>query len=525
MTTKKYFRSAHHVLMFLCCWAGVLHAQQLKIDSGVVEGKTSGDVRAFLGIPYAVPPTGDLRWKAPVPAAKWKGVRKTVEFGARCMQGPIFPDMVFRDPGPSEDCLTLNVWTTARKQGAKLPVMVWIYGGGFQSGGTSEPRQDGSSLAKQGVVVVSMNYRVGIFGFLVLPELIKESAHHAAGNYGLLDQLAALDWVHRNISAFGGDPGNVTIFGESAGSFSVSALMASPLAKGLFHRAIGESGAAFGSNSLPSLPAEARAQKDLEFVTNAVHANNLTELRALPAKTLLDFVLKPATDNDRTRFDECVDGYFLPDSVPAIFAAGKQSQVPLLAGWNHDEGSFAVMNESPDSAIADFTAMVKKEFGDKAQEVLALYPATSNDIARRSMEDLAGDRFIAWSTWRWLEAQRTTGNSPVYRYRFDLAPPATEDKSASMGAYHSAEIPYVFGSFDVDKSHPWRAEDRALSAQMQKFWSNFAKTGNPNGQGVPEWPQYQSAGEWPVMFLNVESKASPDQHRDRYLFLTRVWSK
>lgn len=523
MSTKISVRVARRTVLFLFSWAAVIQAQQVRIESGVVEGKTAGGVRAFLGIPYAIPPVGDLRWKAPMPPAKWTGIHKAVQFGPRCMQGPIFPDMVFRDSGPSEDCLTLNVWTTANKKGANLPVMVWIYGGGFQAGGTSEPRQDGQSLAKQGVIVVSMNYRLGIFGFLVLPELMKESAHHSAGNYGLLDQLAALEWVRRNISAFGGDPGNVTIFGESAGSFSVSALMASPLAKGLFHRAIGESGAAFGSNSLPSLPVAARAQKDLEFVTNIVHAKNLGELRAMPAGTLQDLVLKPATGDDRTRFDQCVDGYFLPEPVPEIFASGRQNQVPLLAGWNRDEGSFAVMKEAPDRAMEDFTTMVKKDFGDKSGELLALYPASSNQIARRSMEDLAGDRFIAWSTWRWMEAQKTTGNSPVYRYRFDLAPPPTADKPASMGAYHSAEIPYVFGSLDVDQSHPWRAEDRVLSAQMQKFWSNFAKTGNPNGQGVPKWPEYQSGGGWPVMFLGVEVKAGPDQHRDRYLFLTTIW--
>ena len=237
---------------------------EIKTRSGKVEGKLAGPVRVFLGIPYAAPPVGDLRWKPPVPAANWKGVRKATEFGSRCMQSDVFGDMVFRDPGGSEDCLTLNVWTFAKSPNAKLPVMVWIYGGGFVAGGTSEQRQDGTVLAQQGVVVVSMNYRLGMFGFFVHPELVTESGRNSAGNYGLLDQVAALHWVQDNIAEFGGDPGNVTIFGESAGSFSVSALMASPLAKGLFHKAIGESGGAFFSSGLSFEPLAEREEKDSE---------------------------------------------------------------------------------------------------------------------------------------------------------------------------------------------------------------------------------------------------------------------
>src|SRR6266496_4045401 len=319
---------------------GASSAPQVKTDSGIVEGKEVGPVRAFLGIPYAAPPVGDLRWKPPAAVAKWTGVRKATEFGARCLQGKVFGDMNFRDAAGSEDCLFLNVWLPAKAAGAKLPVMVWIYGGGFVAGSTSEARQDGTNLAQQGVVVVSMNYRLGIFGFFVHPELAKESGRNAAGNYGLLDQLAALHWVHDNIAEFGGDPENVTIFGESAGSFSVSAQMASPLAKGLFQKAIGESGGAFYSGGLSFEPLSVREEKDLKTVSAKLGVSTLAELRAIPAQKLLDAFAPPQSQG--FDFGPDVDGYFLPELVPAIFAAGKQNDVPLLAGWNHDEGSFEV---------------------------------------------------------------------------------------------------------------------------------------------------------------------------------------
>ena len=257
-------------------------------DDGPIRGTTVGQMQAFLGLPYAAPPVGDLRWRVPQPVAKWSGVRKATEFGQHCMQGKVFGDMVFHDPGASEDCLTLNLWVPDKHVDPKLPVMVWIYGGGFVAGTTSEARQDGYHLAQQGVIVVSMNYRLGVFGFLVHPELAKESGHNSAGNYGLLDQLAALAWVHDNIAAFGGDPGNVTIFGESAGSFSVSAQMASPLAKGLFQKAIGESGGAFSHTGIPFEALSARAEKDAKLVQDKLGASTLPELRAIPAEKLLE---------------------------------------------------------------------------------------------------------------------------------------------------------------------------------------------------------------------------------------------
>jgi len=488
---------------------------QVKIDSGTIEGKMQGPTRTFLGVPYAAPPVGELRWKPPAPAASWGGVRSAATFGSHCMPGPVFGDMVFHDAGGSEDCLTLNVWTPAKDAAAKLPVMVWIYGGGYVAGSTSEGRQDGQFLAQHNVVVVSMNYRLGIFGFFTLPELATESGRNAAGDYGLLDQVAALQWVQRNIASFGGDPGNVTIFGESAGSFSVSALMASPLAHGLFDKAIGESGAMFSSSGLPFKTLAEREQQDSDFAARALGTKSLQELRAIPAQKMLDGTWK-------TRFAPDVDGYFLPESAPAIFAAKKENLVPLLAGWNRDEGSFEVSADHP-ATRETMKALATKEFGGKADEFLRLYPADTDEVAKRSMEDFAGDRFIAWSTWRWLEAVATAGKVPVYRYRFDRSLPNDTKDKPGLGAYHSAEIEYVFGTLDSKSARRWTKEDREISALMQKYWVNFARSGDPNAPGLPQWPLYRAAGDWPVMHFNAESATEKDALRPRYLFLSGAW--
>jgi para-nitrobenzyl esterase len=506
------------IVIFVACSAIAVRAAsqpKVTIDSGTIKGKSHGNVSAFLGIPYAAPPVGDLRWKPPMPVAAWSGTRDATEFGSRCMQGAVFSDMIFRDPGISEDCLYLNVWSAA-KHGAKLPVMVWIYGGGFVAGASSEPRQDGSNLAKHGVVVVSMNYRLGVFGFFAHPELAAKSGRNAAGNYGLLDQVAALEWVKRNIAQFGGDPANVTIFGESAGSFSVSALMASSLTKGLIHKAIGESGAAFSSSGLRFEPAAVIGPRHAKFAEESLGAKTLAEARAVPAQKLLE-AATDATKGGAFQFGPDVDGYFLPDSVPAIFAAGKQNDVPLLAGWNRDEGSFNVQKDKP--TVAGLKEYAAKTYGDKADEFLKLYPAADDDQALRSMEDAAGDQFIAFSTWRWLEAQKKAGKSPVYRYRFDMSHPTDAKRPPNAGAYHSAEIEYVFAQLDPENWVSWRPEDRALSEAMQKYWSNFAKTGDPNGEGLPKWPPYEASSGWQVIHLNTQIRAESDTFRDRYLFL------
>jgi para-nitrobenzyl esterase len=495
------------------CGANVVHTA-----SGAVEGtaSTDGKIQIYKGIPYAAPPIRDLRWQPPKPAAQWEGVRKATAFGARCMQAKIYDDMVFRDDGPSEDCLNLNVWTPAASATDRLPVMIWIYGGGFQAGGTSEPRQDGEALARKGVVVVSMNYRLGIFGFFAHPELTKESNHHASGNYGLMDQSAALRWVHDNIAAFGGDPAKVTIFGESAGSISVSDQMASPLSKDLFARAIGESGGVFSYTNPP--PSLEDTEKTGEQFAAAAGAKSLKDLRAISAKELLDDAMK-----DRSmRFWPSVDGYFLPEHPWKIYAEGKQAHVPLLAGWNTDESTYRGILGNAEPTKENYIAKLQETLGkEKADEILKNYPASDDAQAKQSAGQLAGDRFIAYSTWKWLEEQtRTAGNVPVYRYHFEQAPPMPEGEP-SHGAYHSADIEYVFQTIDWKKLS-WTADDRKLSDLISTYWTNFAKTGDPNGAGLPSWPIYNQSTNYAVMHLNANPAASPDNTRDRYLMIDRM---
>lgn len=496
-------------------------ATGVRTAAGVVEGeKLATGVYTFKGVPFAAAPVGPLRWKAPQPVAKWSGVRPAREFGARCMQTRVFDDMVFRDEEASEDCLYLNVWTPAPSKSEKRPVMVWIYGGGFTAGATSEPRQDGENLAKKGVVLVSMNYRLNIFGFFSHPELAAESGHNSAGNYGLMDQLAALQWVKANIAAFGGDPGNVTIFGESAGSFSVCAQMASPLARVLFHRAIGESGSFLNTAVLPAKPLAESMKADAKFA-ESIGAPTLEALRAKPAAELLAAAMKPGAT---TRFAPNIDGYFLPRDPGAVFADGQQNHVPLLAGWNGQEGFLSDPKPTPES----FAAQLHKQFGDKAGEMLKLYPAATPEEAMRSTLDLSGDMFIAFSTWKWLEAHRKTGQSPVYRYRFDQAPPPPvgtppDSPQAQRGAYHSAEIEFVFNVLP-SKNLPWRPEDQKVSDLVSSYWVNFAKSGDPNGAGLPKWPAFTDSNREVMQFLNGAS-AMPEPHRERYEFLDSMGHK
>jgi para-nitrobenzyl esterase len=481
----------------------------IKTHQGKVRGKSINEekVRAFLGIPYAAPPLGPLRWKAPAPAAKWKSVRDATNYGARCMQGHPFEDMVFQDAGENEDCLYLNVFTPAgAKTKSKLPVMFWIHGGGYRGGSGSEPRHDGDFLPAKDVVLVTINYRLGVFGFLATATLAQE-AGGSTGNYGLMDMIAALRWVQQNITQFGGDPANVTIFGESAGSFAVSTLMASPLAQGLFAKAIGESGGAMNVGAPDTRTLADREQRNQEWV-NTLGVSSLAELRTLPAAT----ILAAATAKDAPSFSAVVDGTVLTEPVAETYAAGKQARVPLLAGWNRDEGGPL---RQPMTADA-WQKNAAKLFGDDAQSFLALYPDDTDEQSERSAIDYDGDTFIAFGTWKWIEAQVKTGDAPVYRYHFELPAPPSEFHPSSY-AFHSDDIEYVFGTLDTRPGAVWRPEDRKLSDEMMDYWTNFAKTGDPNGPGLPEWPRYDKTDE--VMHLDADSKASPDTTRARYEFL------
>ena len=514
------------LFILICALAGSAVAEPVRIDSGLIEGATSGNkpvIRIFKGIPYAAAPVGNLRWREPQPVAPWTGVRSTTTFGPHAMQGHLFSDMEFRDAGQSEDCLFLNVWTPAASAGKKLPVMVWIHGGGFQAGSGSEPRQDGEQLAKLGVVVVNINYRLGVFGFLAHPELTQESGHNASGNYGLLDQVAALRWVQRNIAAFGGDPKNVTIFGESAGSFSVCGLMATPLARGLVQRAIGESGGMFHTAFRPKEDdsLQSNEARGMQFA-NALGAKSLAELRALPA----DAVLQASLASGSPSFREIIDGYVFKKAVSAIFAAGEQSHVPLLAGWNSDEVRVYQTFGSKRPTRDSFVAQVREQFGAAADAALKLYPASNDNEAVLSAGDLADDLFIGYSTWKWIEAHRTSGTSPVYRYLFEEPVPPVPGTvvngavptAKDIGARHAGEIEYVFGQLDTVNS-AWQPADHKISAAMMKYWTNFARTGNPNGPGLPKWPRYKAAAGNPVLHLGTNIHAEPETRRARWEFL------
>ena len=500
-----------------------IEVRAIQIENGKLLGVVSADLKviAYKGIPFtAQPPVEELRWRPPQPVGRWKKVLFARDFGSHCLQSGSYPDMVFHDPGPSEDCLTLNVWAPydakPPKKSPNLPVMVWIYGGGFTTGGTSENRQDGEFLAHRGVIVVSMNYRLGIFGFFAHSELTGESANHTSGNYGLMDQAAAIAWVRRNIVAFGGDPANITVFGQSAGSQSVSALMASPILNGAFTKAIGESGAEFPAAGR-SLPTREQAEQVYSaWAERTFGSSKLFYLRQLPA----DELLKAAMAQTAPRFGPIVDGYFLPDTLPNIYEDGKQARIPLLAGW--------VANERPPSmapAPDAFRAQARTQFAADADKFFAVYPVSTGAEAARSSADYASDQFIAFPTWAWLEAQTKTGNAPVYRYFFDLPSPGDRNHPASYGAFHSDDIEYVFGALDARPGMHARSEDRALSELMQQYWTNFAlKTGDPNGpEPIPKWPVYNAGDDWEVMHLDATPTAEPDSLRPRYLFLDSHW--
>jgi para-nitrobenzyl esterase len=472
---------------------------QAKTTAGVVQGEAVGDIGEFKGIPFAAPPVGDLRWQAPQPVQPWQGARQTVAFGPACMQGPILAQMGSTATA-SEDCLYIDVWTPANAATDKLPVLAWIYGGGFNSGATSVPMYDGANFAHQGVVFVSLSYRVGPFGFLATPELSAESGH-GSGNYGLLDLVAGLRWVHDNIAQFGGDPGKVTIMGHSAGSMAVSELVASPLTRGLFRAAIGESGAdfappgEFAGTTMATLPqAEASGARWLA----GLGAHSLAEARAIPAARLEQAQRGPGAP----RFFPPLDGYVLPAPEYALWQRHAYNDVPVLIGTTSDEA--AVFGGRRTVTPEAFEKQVRDGYGAKADAILAAYSHATDAQATRAAKDLASDTMFHWNMFTWATLQTQGGKSPAYAYWFNRPTAADPD-----GSGHGSEVPLVFANEDHRAGRPgWTDEDRALSHELHSYWVNFAKTGDPNGPGLPRWPKFQP-GKTTVMALGKDNKPIP----------------
>jgi para-nitrobenzyl esterase len=448
--------------------------------NGKVEGYTKENLRIFKGIPFAAPPVGELRWKAPQPVQNWTGIKKCTDFSASPIQNKPAPFYCWTEefiakPEPlSEDCLYLNIWTTAKSTKAKQPVMVWIYGGGLNSGSANCDIYDGEEISKKGIVFVSINYRVGVMGFMAHPELSKESGYNASGNYGFLDQIAALKWVQRNIAAFGGDPSNVTILGQSAGAFSVNALIASPLAKGLFHKAIPQSGGLLSRMLSQDL---ANAEKQGNKFMELARASSITDLRKLSAEE----IQKLSNNQAAGRFGVTMDGYVLPTNILEHFQNGKHNQVPIMTGWVTGDGG---LMGAPKTNVEDYKKEVQTKYGAKADEFLSIFPAATDEEAKEAKlkQSLMG---FAGMPSHLLAIYNT---KPAYLYQFSHVPP-DKPNFPNYGAFHTSEVPYALHTLHTWQ-RPWQALDKEIENTMSSYWVNFAKTGNPNGEGLPEWKTY-----------------------------------
>ncbi len=477
------------LLLLLAATPGWAEAAPVKTTAGLVQGVAEKDLVVYRGIPFAAPPVGELRWRPPAPAEKWDGVRRADKFGPDPYQGD-------GGEGVSEDCLYVNVWTPAKSPDEKLPVLVWIYGGGFSFGSTSTPVHNGEHLARKGVVLVSINYRVGSIGFLAHPELSAESPQRVSGNYGLLDQIAGLRWVRDNVAAFGGDPDRVTIFGESAGGISVSMLCASPEAKGLFRGAISQSGGSFGPTRPTTYPGEnmrtlAQAEASgLAYVQRA-GVSSIAELRQLPPERL------PAGWGSGAAWP-IVDGWVIPDDQHRLYEAGRYNDVDILVGYNSDEGLSFARERTPEEYIAN----TRKRYGPHADALLAAYPATGDRVPKTA-RDLMRDAAFGWHTWAWATLQSRTGRSRVFYYYFDQHPERPADsEAADHGMPHGVDVPYVFQTLDRNDANLTEG-DWAISETVATYWTNFAKRGDPNGPGVPHWPRYSHTDRKVMYFKNT----------------------
>jgi para-nitrobenzyl esterase len=480
--------------------------REVAVTGGRVAGVVTNGIVSFKGIPFAAPPVGPLRWKAPQPVKPWTGVKEASAFGPSCMQDPNFAKLFGAPPAIGEDCLYLNVWTPAKAAGDSLPVMVWIYGGGFVGGMTSVPAYDGTRLAEKGVVLVSVAYRLGVFGFLAHPELSRESGK-GSGNYGLQDQIDGLQWVKANIAKFGGDPTRVTIFGESAGGIAVSMLAASPAAKGLFQRAISESGGSFGPprfanegglNVPPLKVAEAAGQSFLA----KVGASDLKAAREVPAEKL-QTALGPGLQGG---FWPVFDGDVLPGDQYELYQAKRFNDTPVLIGTNSDEGGLFAR---PGMTPALFESQIREGYGKHADAILAAYPHATDAEAAKAGKDIFRESVFAWHTWAWALLQAQNGKGKAYVYYFDHRTP-----QSPTGAGHGAEIGYVFknlggpGGGVLGLAGPLRPEDVAMSDLVSSYWVNFAKNGDPNGPGLPAWPAFASTAQ-SAMHFDGQSSARP----------------
>lgn len=474
--------------------AGAAQPAPATTEHGLVQGVTENDLTIYRGIPFAAPPVGELRWRAPQPPAKWNGVREATAFAPDPYQGDGKGNV-------SEDCLYLNIWTPAKSASERIPVLVWIYGGGFSFGSNSTPVHNGEHLARKGVVLVTINYRVGPLGFLAHPELSAESPHKVSGNYGLQDQIAGLQWVQKNIAAFGGDPAKVTIFGESAGGIAVSMLCASPLAKGLFHGAISQSGGSFGPSRPTTYPGENMRrlpdaeQSGLAFAQKAGVAS-IAELRSLAPDKL------PAGWGSGAAWP-IIDGWVIPDDQYRLYEAGRYNDVPILVGYNSDEGLSFSREKTPEEYIAN----VQKRYGPFADKLLAAYPA-GPDRVPKTARDLMRDAAFGWHTWSWARLQSRTGKSKVFLYYFDQHPDRPADSpQADHGMPHGVDVPYVFQTLDRNKPET-TAGDLAISDTVSTYWTNFAKHGDPNGPGVPAWPRFTGGDRQVMYFKNTAQPGS-----------------
>jgi para-nitrobenzyl esterase len=468
-------------------------AQPVRIETGLIEGTPVGVSTVYKSVPFAAPPVGELRWRAPQPAPPWSGIRRADKFGPIGMQSGVSVPGAPHEP-VSEDCLALSIWTPAKSHDQKLPVMVWIPGGGFTQESGSMPLYWGDALASRGVIVVTINYRVGLLGWLAHPELSRESGHQSSGNYGLLDQIAALAWIKRNVGEFGGDPDRVTIWGQSAGSMSVSMLMASPLARGLFQRAIGQSGAYLvppaATHSPEGLFLKGAEQQGVRLAAD-LGAMSLAALRKLGPEQFLKNGLAGT-------FHPIIDGYVLPEEPYAAFAAGRQNDVPILIGSNADDARPLI--PSGNIRLASFAEDIGKAWGSQvvralAEEYIKLYPATTDREARESRAKFETELRYGWDMWTWARLQAKTGRGKVFSYYFAHLPPYPQGSPfADWRAGHWAELRYVFDHLNQEP-WAWSDADRALANEMATYWTNFAKSGDPNGDGVPVWPNFTTDRE------------------------------